>query len=60
MPIRIMNSANLNNKDIMNNVGIFNDSVAISNNLRESYWDKHCLCKYSWDEQEIMRIVLGV
>ena len=55
-----MNSANLNNKDIMNNVGIFNDSVAISNNLRESYWDKHCLCKYSWDEQEIMRIVLGV
>ena len=30
-PIRIINSANMNSKNIVNNVSIFNDSVAMNN-----------------------------
>jgi hypothetical protein len=38
--VRIMNSASLNNKNIMNNIGIFNDSVTMTSNLRGKYWDE--------------------
>jgi hypothetical protein len=34
-PVRIMNSASSNSKNIANSVGIFTDSDAISNILRE-------------------------
>jgi hypothetical protein len=37
MPTRIMNSASMN---IMNSVGIFNDSVAMNSILRELYWSE--------------------
>ena len=30
-----MNNVGLNGKNIVNSVGIFNDSIAIDNNLRE-------------------------
>ena len=35
MPVRIMNSANLDSKNIMNKVGIFNDSVAMNGVFKE-------------------------
>jgi hypothetical protein len=37
MPTRIMNNVSMN---IMNSVGIFNDSVAMNSILRELYWDE--------------------
>lgn len=52
--VQIMNNAGLNSKNIMNNVNIFNDRFAnniVMNNV--SY-------EYSWDEQDFVRIVLGV
>jgi hypothetical protein len=39
-PVRILNSVNLNSKNIMNNVGIFNDGVALNNNFKEYSWNK--------------------
>ena len=39
-PVRIMNSVSLNNKNIMNNIGIFNDSVTMNSNFRGKYWDE--------------------
>ena len=33
MSVQIMNSASLNSKNIMNSVGIFNDSAASNNNF---------------------------
>ena len=40
MQVRIMNSARLNSKNIVNIVGIFNDSSIMNNIFREKYWDE--------------------
>ena len=36
-PVRIMNSANLISKNIVNNISNFDESVAMNSNFRESY-----------------------
>ena len=38
-PVRMMNRAGLNNKNIMNSVG-FHDSYSININSSESWWDE--------------------
>ena len=43
MLVRIMNSVNTNNKNIMNIVGIFNDNNAMNSNFRGKYWDDQCI-----------------
>ena len=43
-PIQVINSAGLN---IVNDVGIFNDSVAINDNDKEQYWDEQCTLQIS-------------
>ena len=35
MPVRIMNNANMNNENIVNSVGMFNDSYAPNSSTRE-------------------------
>ena len=40
--IRIMNSASMNSKNIMNSVGIFNVNGFINNIFNEQYMDEEC------------------
>lgn len=42
MPIPIMNGANLISKNIVNSIGVFNESATMNNNFRELYWDEQC------------------
>ena len=49
MQVQIMNHAGLNNKNIVNSIGIFNNMSFINSNLKE----------YCWDEQCIMQLFLG-
>jgi hypothetical protein len=35
MPVRVMNNANLDSKNIVNKVGVFNDSVAMNGVFKE-------------------------
>ena len=35
MPVRIMNNASMNNKNIMNSVGIFNNNVVMKSIFKE-------------------------
>jgi hypothetical protein len=41
MPVCIMNSANMNSKNIVNIAGIFNGSVPKNINFKEFYWNEH-------------------
>ena len=34
-----MNNANINNKDIVDIVGIFSNNVAMNSKFRDGYWD---------------------
>ena len=40
MPVQVMKSVNMNSKNIVNNVGIFNDNAAMNNILSEEYRDE--------------------
>ena len=40
MPVQIMTSAGLNSKNIVNNVSILNDSVAMTSNFKKYYFGK--------------------
>ena len=40
MQVQIMNSARLNSKNIVNIVGIFNDSSTMNNIFRGKHWDE--------------------
>ena len=35
-----MNSVNMNSKNIVNSVGIFNDYATMNSNFKEYYWDE--------------------
>lgn len=40
--VQIMNIANMNGKNILNNINIFNESAAMNSDYREQYWDEQC------------------
>jgi hypothetical protein len=46
-----MNSVGSNNKNIVNSVGLLNDSVAICSHVMEYYWVNDVSYGDSWDEQ---------
>ena len=41
MLVQTMNNARMDSKDIVNNVGVFNEGVVMSSIFRESYWGEH-------------------
>ena len=51
MLVRIMNSTSLNNKIIVNNIGIFNDDASIKANSKNNASMNIVSCEYSCDEQ---------
>jgi hypothetical protein len=44
-PVRIMNSAGLIHKNIVNSVDIFNENDANKSNLRQLNWDEQCFLR---------------
>ena len=47
MPVRMINDVSLISKNIMNNVGIFNESVAMNNDFREYIRMNNVFYEYS-------------
>ena len=60
MLVRIMNSASLNNKNIVNNVGDFKDSFSINIIIGNNTKMNNVSCKYYQDEPCFLRIVPGI
>lgn len=60
MLVQIMNNAGLNSKNIMNNVNTSNDRVVINSMFGNNIVMNSVSYEYSWDEQDFIRIVLGV
>ena len=56
-----MNHTNINSKNIVNNVNIFNGSVAMNSNFKNTIGnDEHYSYAYDSDEMWFLSIVLGV
>lgn len=60
MLVQIMNNAGLNSKNIMNNVNTSNDRFVINSMFGNNIVMNSVSYEYSWDEQDFVRIVLGV
>jgi hypothetical protein len=43
--VQIMTGVELNSKNVVNSVSVFNGSVIINNMSRELYWDEQCFLR---------------
>ena len=53
-PVQIMINAGLNNKNIVNSVGYFNESFLLIKLIGNDIGMNNVLCEYSWDAQRIL------
>lgn len=55
-----MNNADLNSKNNVNSVNIFNKCILLIDTPRKKYLDEQNICECLWDEQYFLRIMPGI